>query len=106
MPKSTSSSGTRARAVVNDGSTHQASAPTPARKPTALTITPSAALPALPAPPVGPIAVSAIIARITARSWMIRKPTAMRPCSASISRLSDSSLTMMIVLEKVRATAT
>jgi hypothetical protein len=47
-----------------------------------------------------------IIARMTAMSWTIRKPTAMRPCSASISRLSDSSLTMMIVLEKVSATAT
>jgi len=30
---------------------------------------------------------------------------AMRPCSASTSRLSDSSLTMMMVLEKVSATA-
>jgi len=31
---------------------------------------------------------------------------AMRPCSESISRLSDSSLTMMMVLENVNATAT
>ena len=30
----------------------------------------------------------------------------MRPCRESISRLSDSSFTMMIVLEKVSATAT
>ena len=30
----------------------------------------------------------------------------MRPCRLSISRLSDSSLTMMMVLEKVSATAT
>jgi hypothetical protein len=34
-----------------------------------------------------------------------RKPTAIRPCSESISRLSESSFTMMIVLEKVRQTA-
>jgi hypothetical protein len=53
-----------------------------------------------------PRAVRPIIARMTAMSWTMRKPTAMRPCRASISRLSESSLTMMMVLEKVRATAT
>ena len=36
----------------------------------------------------------------------MRKPSAICPCSESISRLSDSSFTMMIVLEKVSATAT
>jgi hypothetical protein len=53
-----------------------------------------------------PTADSAIIARTTTMSCTIRKPSAMRPCSESISRLSDSSLTMMIVEEKVSATAT
>ena len=33
-------------------------------------------------------------------------PSAIWPCRESISRLSDKSLTMMIVLENVRATAT
>ena len=51
-------------------------------------------------------ALIAIIASTTATSCTIRKPTAMRPCSESSSRLSDSSLTTMIVLEKVSATAT
>jgi hypothetical protein len=36
----------------------------------------------------------------------MRSPTAIRPWRESISRLSASSLTMMIVLENVRATAT
>ena len=51
-------------------------------------------------------ALMVIIASTTATSCTIRKPTAMRPCSESSSRLSDSSLTTMIVLEKVSATAT
>ena len=42
----------------------------------------------------------------TTMSWTIRNPTAIRPWGSSSSRLSESSLTMMIVLEKVRATAT
>ena len=46
-----------------------------------------------------------IIATTTAMSCTIRKPTAMRPYSESSSRLSLSSLTMMMVLEKVSATA-
>ena len=49
--------------------------------------------------------LSRIMARITAMSCTTRKPTAMRPCRESISRLSESSFTMMIVLEKVRHTA-
>lgn len=53
----------------------------------------------------GPTADSAIIARITTRSCTIRNPTAIRPWSESISRLSLSSFTMMIVLENVSATA-
>ncbi len=61
--------------------------------------------PASPRAPM-PTAERTIIASTTKRSWTIRKPSAMRPCSESISRLSDRSFTMMIVLEKVRATAT
>lgn len=59
-------------------------------------------------PPVvaTPSAESAIIASTTTIPCTIRNPTAMRPCSASISRLSDSSLTIMMVLENVSATAT
>jgi hypothetical protein len=52
------------------------------------------------------MAVRPIITRMTTMSWTIRKPMAMRPCRESISRLSDKSLTIMMVLEKVRATAT
>lgn len=47
-----------------------------------------------------------IIATTTAMSCTSRKPIAMRPCGEPISRLSDSSMTMMMVLEKVSATAT
>jgi hypothetical protein len=38
-------------------------------------------------------------------SCTIRKPSAILPCSAPISCLSESSLTMMMVDEKVSATA-
>ena len=48
----------------------------------------------------------AIIASTTAMSCTIRMPTAMRPCRESSSRRSESSLMMMMVLEKVSATAT
>ncbi len=41
----------------------------------------------------------------TQMSCTMRKPTAIRPCRESISCLSDSSFTMMMVLEKVSATA-
>ncbi len=53
-----------------------------------------------------PTADRTIIANTTTRSCTIRKPSAICPCKESISRLSDSSFTMMIVLEKVSATAT
>ncbi len=53
-----------------------------------------------------PNAESTISARIATTSCTIRKPTATRPCRESISRLSESSFTMMIVLENVSATAT
>jgi hypothetical protein len=51
------------------------------------------------------MAVMTIMTRTTTMSWTIRKPTAIRPWSSSISRLSDRSLTMMIVEENVSATA-
>ena len=51
-------------------------------------------------------ALIAIMAMTTATSWIIRKPTAMRPCRLSGSHLSLSILTMMTVLENVSATAT
>jgi hypothetical protein len=47
----------------------------------------------------------AIIASTTTMSWTMRKPRAMRPWRSSSSRFSVSSLTMMIVLENVSATA-
>lgn len=53
-----------------------------------------------------PTVDSTIITRTTTMSCTIRNPRAMRPWSSSSSRLSDSSLTMMIVDEKVSATAT
>jgi hypothetical protein len=62
--------------------------------------------PPLPSPAPIPMAESTIIASTTTRSCTIRKPSAIWPCSESISRLSDSSFTMMIVEEKVSATAT
>ncbi len=65
-----------------------------------------ASRPRLASAPACPLAVSAIITSTTTISWTMRKPTAMRPCRASTSRLSESSLTMMMVLEKVSATAT
>ena len=46
------------------------------------------------------------MASTTTMSCTIKKPSAIRPCRLSISRLSDSNLTMMMVLEKVSATAT
>src|SRR6056297_3271351 len=47
-----------------------------------------------------------IMTSTTTMSCTIRNPSAMRPWSSSSSRLSDSSLTMMIVDENVNATAT
>jgi hypothetical protein len=52
-----------------------------------------------------PTAERTIIANTTTMSCTIRKPRAIWPCSESISRLSESNLTVMIVLEKVSATA-
>lgn len=51
-------------------------------------------------------AVKPTMTSTTTMSWTIRKPIAIRPWSSSSSRLSESSFTMMIVEEKVRATAT
>ena len=47
-----------------------------------------------------------LIASTTTRSCTIRKPKAICPCRESISRLSDSSLTIIMVDENVSATAT
>jgi hypothetical protein len=58
-------------------------------------------------PPRSPPTVdSTIITSTTTMSCTIRNPSAIRPWSSSSSRLSDSSLTMMIVEENVSATAT
>jgi hypothetical protein len=58
-------------------------------------------------PPRSPPTVdSTIITSTTTMSCTIRNPSAIRPWSSSSSRLSDSSLTMMIVDENVSATAT
>ena len=58
------------------------------------------------APLVSLRALRPIMAKTTTRSCTIRKPNAIRPCKVSTSRLSDSSLTIIMVLEKVNATAT
>jgi hypothetical protein len=60
---------------------------------------------ATPSSVAPPVAVITIIASTTTMSCTIRKPRAIRPCRSSSSRLSVSSLTMMIVDENVSATA-
>ena len=107
MAEITSSSWDRARSRVADGSTHLINTTTNPRNTRPFTTTNAAVVgngtPSSPVPL--PTAVNAIITRMTTMSCTIRNPTAMRPCSASISRLSERSLTMMMVLENVSATA-
>ena len=62
--------------------------------------------PSSPGRAATPIAESAIIAMTTTISCTMRNRGRSGPCSASISRLSNSSFTMMIVEENVSAMAT
>ena len=110
MAKTSSNSCERAIAATSAGSTQRIrtyiAAAAAARRQPSDSSTPTH--PALlgSSAPVLRSALIDIIAMTTAKSCTIRKPTAMRPCRLSSSRLSDSSLTMMIVLENVSATAT
>ena len=95
-----------ARRRSRPGSTYRISSATASSMAAPFSSICSAAHPKFVSPSACPKAVRPIITSTTTISWTMRKPTAIRPCRASTSRLSESSFTMMMVLENVSATAT
>ncbi|OQC22721.1 MAG: hypothetical protein BWX71_02307 [Deltaproteobacteria bacterium ADurb.Bin072] len=89
------------------GRTYRMSSPMPSRSPAILTMTSAMAMYGEDSAllPISKVA-RPMRARMAMMSCTMRKPSAILPWSESISFLSDRSLTMMMVLEKVRATDT